>query len=374
MTRRLALTAVLGLALAGLAPAPANGQDRVDEGEWEGSVVERPAPVTSDAGSTVVEGRFVRDRPFSQPTIQVTVSPPPELDPSCPDSASRTFPATATAEDSSTVERYAYDFSAVVKFGPGACNGTYPVVVEANRPFGEDPPVLETAIDVAIAPPPVLDVQAERVGGREVEVTWAEPAAPSPDFIGFAIIRTSSTGEVTSFDVDDPDATSFRDTEPPAEGGETTYQVVGRRSAPGGEVRGSGGDALTPVEVDPAPEEPPDGDDGQTDGGTSTTQPPRPAGSAGPGIRPPSVGSGSRFPPLPRTSPPSTVDDGFDETLPFGDRELGDADAVLPDDLASSIFNDEAGRGLVIPVATALLLAVWAFHLRYLVKVSGGLG
>jgi hypothetical protein len=77
------------------------------------------------------------------------------------------------------------------------------------------------------------------------------------------------------------------------------------------------------------------------------------------------VGTPSRnfFPPL--LSPP---DEGFDEQLPFEDREPGDEEAILPDDLASSPIS--AGRGLVVPFATGLVLAVWALHLRFLARVG----
>jgi hypothetical protein len=93
----------------------------------------------------------------------------------------------------------------------------------------------------------------------------------------------------------------------------------------------------------------------------------RPSG----GITVPRVGTPSRnfFPPL--LAPPE-VDTGFDEDLPFEDREAGDEEAVLPDDeLASGPLSERLpGRGLVVPVATGLVLAVWALHLRFLARAS----
>jgi hypothetical protein len=82
------------------------------------------------------------------------------------------------------------------------------------------------------------------------------------------------------------------------------------------------------------------------------------------------VGTPSRnfFPPL--LAPPA--DTGFSEELPFGDREPGEQDAALPDDeLASGPLSERLpGRGLVVPVATGLVLAVWALHLRFLARAA----
>jgi hypothetical protein len=203
-----------------------------------------------------------------------------------------------------------------------------------------------------------------------------------PDFLGYRVERVSASGDtVTVATIDDRTASSVVDAEPPAEGGTTTYLVYGRRAAPGGEV-GSAATA-TSTEVTPLPGGGGDGDSDGTgsgptggDGGSPSAGPGvttaggrSPSISGGPGgVRAPRVGSPSRrlFPPL--ASP--AVDAGFGETLPF-EEEPGEADPVLPDDeLASNGFTEAAGRGLVIPVATALLMAVWAFHLRYLARAA----
>ena len=70
-------------------------------------------------------------------------------------------------------------------------------------------------------------------------------------------------------------------------------------------------------------------------------------------------------------SPPTTIDGGFAGELPYDDSEPGEEDPVLPDDELASLFTDgAAGRGMAIPIATALVLAVWAFHLRFLARAS----
>jgi hypothetical protein len=86
------------------------------------------------------------------------------------------------------------------------------------------------------------------------------------------------------------------------------------------------------------------------------------------------VYSGTFLPPLLRPatqtlSPPTTADTGFEESLPY---EQGPNDAVLPggESLASIDTHGQAGRGLVIPVATALVLAIWAVHLRMLARAA----
>ncbi len=94
----------------------------------------------------------------------------------------------------------------------------------------------------------------------------------------------------------------------------------------------------------------------------------RPAGT----VRVPRTGtpSGSFFPPL--LSPPTPEEPGFSEELPFEDEEEpGEAEAVLPDeDQASGPFEAAPGRGLMVPAATGLVLAVWAMHLRFLARAA----
>jgi hypothetical protein len=66
----------------------------------------------------------------------------------------------------------------------------------------------------------------------------------------------------------------------------------------------------------------------------------------------------------------TTEDGGFDETLPY-DPIDGPLEAERPDDELAAFFDGEgAGRGMAIPVATALVLAVWAFHLRVLARAA----
>lgn len=376
MIRRL-VTASIATALGvGLLCASAAADETIDDGEWAGSHVTRPVPVTSDPGTTRIDGAFVRDRIYGQPTIVITVSPPAGLAASCPHNGTRTFEVTGTPEGGSAFGTNRYRFALDVAFGPRVCNGAYAVTIVA-RVVGDDPR-LTTSIEVAAPPAPVLGVTAEEAGDRAVDVTWSAPVEPPPDLIGFAVIRSASSDE-TVFHVDDPSATSFTDDELPAEGGTLEYRVVARRWAPSGEVTGTGGEAVQPVTVAPAPPSEDDGpgddgsgtDDGDGDAGAGSRRPG--TGSSRPRVRAPLIGAVSSgvVPPLLRPSPPTTADDGFSDTLPFEDAEPGGAEAVPPgDELASAFYEGDAGRGLVIPIATALVLAVWAFHLRYLSKAA----
>ena len=373
MTRR--LLGAVGAAAAVVALAvPAAAQERIGSGEWTGSHVERPPTVTTDPGSATVQGVFQRDRAYPPPRVTVTVAPPEGLPAGCPHDAPRSGDAVVTANDDG-ISPASWGFSWVAPFGPGACNGTYTVNIVGDV-LGADDPQLTTSIDVAVAPPPVNDVVAQARPDRTVEVSWTPTGNRTPDFLGYHVIRTSSAGDVVQFPVDDPDASSFTDEELPAEGGTFEYRVVGRRAGPGGEVTSSGGDADEPVDVEPAPEPDPGDDDGDGDGdgddaagaGSGSTS------TSGPGRSTLSgrVSSGSSRVSPPATGPRTTLDTGYDELLPFGDREPGAEDAVLPtgDETASMIYEDLPGRGLVIPVATGLVLAVWAFHLRYLARAA----
>jgi hypothetical protein len=62
-------------------------------------------------------------------------------------------------------------------------------------------------------------------------------------------------------------------------------------------------------------------------------------------------------------------DSGFTETLDYSDFEFGSEEAVPPADANDFIrLEDEEAPGSPVarPVAIASVLAMWAFHLRYL--------
>jgi hypothetical protein len=62
-------------------------------------------------------------------------------------------------------------------------------------------------------------------------------------------------------------------------------------------------------------------------------------------------------------------DSGYKQELDYGDQQLagGEDDG---DGLSSFTYEDGGGRGMAVPVATGLVLAAWAFHLRYLARAA----
>lgn len=250
-----------------------------------------------------------------------------------------------------------------------------------------DSAILDRTVDVAVPPAEVQGVTATEGDARAVTVSWTALAPRPADLAGYTIERQASDGTVESFTMGD--VTSYIDSAAPAAGGDTTYLVFARRPGPTGDVWSPSAQSAT-VAVSPAPAPPTDPTD-PTDPGTpgGPTGPGNPgagggtgsgtggstvnggAGRPSPSIRVPRVGTPSRnfFPPL--LSPPSPEDTGFSEELPFEEREPGEEDAVLPDDaLASGPLDAAPGRGLVIPLATGLVLAVWALHLRFLARAA----
>jgi hypothetical protein len=83
--------------------------------------------------------------------------------------------------------------------------------------------------------------------------------------------------------------------------------------------------------------------------------------------------SGRRSSPATRPAAP-VVDEGFEETLDFEDFEPGLEDAIPPADSRNLLqVDDDEGpsEGVLVPAATASVLAVWAMHLRYLSRRAG---
>lgn len=278
-----------------------------------------------------------------------------------------------------------------------SCNGRYAITVTGTlqrRTCGVlgcgswstlDTHEVTGSVFIAAPPTSVTTVTTAPGDGRSVLVSWVPPPGAQPD-LGYRVERISASGTtVTLADITDPTTTSYTDDAPPGEGGVTTYRVYTTRPGPGGTVDAAPGTATADVARDPA-YVPPDPDDptptttpgagsgggsGGPGGGSSRTNGRGAVRSTSPGVpsvRVPRVGSPSRslFPPL--LSPP--VDSGFEGELPYEDREPGEAAAELPNDLAAGLADVAPGRGLAIPMATGLVLAVWAFHLRFLARVG----
>ncbi len=379
MMRRTVLAATT-IVLAAVTAAPAALAAPQD---WNGSQVTMPVPPERVSSSSfTIASSILRDYDgrFYRVDATTELLAPPEQEAGCTTSAG----ATEVARDGASNRH------AAAAPGQASCNGVYTIRVTARliqtTTFGGGERVTDTyvlpphEIHVVVPPPDVTAAAAAPSDDRSVVVGWTPVANPPPDMLGYVVERVTASGETATIaTIDDPAASSYTDTDTPAEGGTTTYRVRARRSSPQGEVT-SAAAAEAPAEVAPAPQEPDDpggdpdpdapGGDSAGAGGGGTTGG-TPGGGRGAPFRAPNVGrsSGRVVPPLSATV--TTLDTGFDQELPFGDRELGGEDPVLPDDeFASMIYDDEAGRGLLIPIATGLLLAVWAVHLRYLAAAA----
>lgn len=381
-----AAVAVLGLLLASAPAASAAPED------WAGSAI---VTTSSSTASTAIRAAFSRTSWGENPRLLVrtTVSAPSGQPSGC--ELDTSTPPTDVAWDGSR-----FLTQAVLTI---PCNGTYGLTISAalqNRSCFQsicsdyrtvDTYELTGSLAVS-APPPDVDARTKVVDGRTVVVSWDEPAGLPPDFLGYRVQRQSSKGTwATIATLDAPSApTSFTDDAPPASGGAVTYRVLSRRAGPDGEVTSSGGAPAT-AEVAPSPTGSTgtgNGGSGSTGdattgdagtggaGGGATSSGGGAAGRPGNRVAAPRIGlTGAFLPPLLQPKVPTvagptttTIDDGFDETLPY---EAGEEDPVLPDDEMASIVTSEGpGRGMAIPIATALVLAVWAFHLRVLARAA----
>jgi hypothetical protein len=363
------------LSVSGLAPAQA--QESQPDGEWAGStIVPTTRPGCDDDDLC---GQFVRapSTTFGPRSITIYFNGL-EAVATSPTCTLPSLPGPEGPHQSPATFEKPLDFE---------CNGTYQATVDATANIGGGGLRLTRTFTVTDPAPEVEPPEATAGAARTVEVSWTALANAPKDFRGYTVLRSSADEGPETLASLPPTETSWVDVAPPAEGGEVTYEVRTRRAGanptdPTDEVSSSGA-AADPVEVEPAPVDPTDPTDPTIPGdptdpsdptdptdptvppGPSTPGPANPPASGGgstPSVQVPRVGTPSRsfFPPL--LSPPDT----FEEELPF--EEPGEEAAVLPDDLSSPFA--EPGRGLVIPAAVGLVLAVWAFHLRYLARMA----
>lgn len=389
MRRSLALltAAVTALLSAGFLVAPAAGAaESVPEGAWAGSALD-PGPTTVDANAYRLSGTF-RHR-FNR-SIEIRVSTSPKGSGPCAVSPA-VLPSAATPRA----------FNVVLTI---PCNGTYTIAATAvttdnNAIVGPEAVALDRRISVAAPAPQVTGLTAE-ADGRSVTVSWDDMRGAAPDLDHYTVERRIDDGDYEEIAELAPDEQSFTDEDLPADGGEATYRVLSARPTPGGIVTSqSSEEAATPFDAAPTTTGP-DGGSGPGSGGAGDGGGPSGTGGSGSGsgsvsgsdggaagagrrstpVMPPRVFSGTFLPPLLRpvtqtTAPPTTLDDGYRDALPYeqeaGTEEAGAEDPVLPDGAMASITAERGpGQGMVVPLATALVLAAWAFHLRLLARAA----
>lgn len=359
------------------------------------------SPTAARADDTITSGTYVGSRAFDPPTVMfpvssVSISGYLQWTGSLNIWAIPDVALTGTGtEDGCDLAPFGPAVEAEVDPEPDfvgnerrhAYEGDLPFTPERNGDFPafvclDGDPRLEVEIAVRLPAPTVTNVVAA-AAGRTVTVSWDDMRGVASDLSGYRVERSIDDGPFEAIATVGPDVQSASDTDLPPEGGEATYQVVATRPF----VADASPSDTAATEFDAAPA---GGDGGTDDGGSGgagggggsggsgsggtagrpSTRRPSTGGRPTGGITVPRVGTPSRnfFPPL--LAPP-VVDTGFDAELPYEDREPGEEGAILPDELASDDLGERLpGRGLVVPVATGLVLAVWALHLRFLARAS----
>lgn len=382
--RAVAAAALLGASL--LASSAVGAQDVVPAG-WEAST----ATVDSTRLHGAMERRGTyrywdgiirRERAYTV-TVGFTVARPSDLPPAC------TVPEIPAPPPAPT--RVPFDVTPAFE-----CNGSYPVAITGTADGGGGTATLNRTIVVAMPAPAVTGVAVE-LDDDAVDISWDDMATQAKDLTGYQVTRqVGSASPTTVAEVQRaPDGsipTTARDADLPDEG-VLTYQVVALRNETGPGPSGESSRAAITREgevVEPAPangdgpgadpdgepgDEPAAGGAGAAPDGSTSGPSRRPGRTAPPRVgidgtfRPPALGpiaAGARS----RSTTSTTVDGGYDEDLPYNPVD-GPLAAEAPDDELAAFFNGErAGRGLAIPIATALVLAVWAFHLRVLARAA----
>ena len=231
---------------------------------------------------------------------------------------------------------------------PFPCNRKYEVratVTPAKRTLQSDSPLLLNLwVAVAIPPATTSGLTAAPVSGndRGIAVGW-DSVGHEPDFIGYEVRRAVGNGAFSPVADVAPGATSWTDHQIPHDGGTFRYQVVGMRPGPepGTTVFADAGPiATSTIGAAPATTVPPSGSSGDPSapGGAAD-----PSGSGGGGLNQSSLlpkGQGTtsvhREFVLPGTTvnEPTTVDNGFNQTLPFK-KGSGSDEAAGTEDGAS---------------------------------------
>lgn len=334
---------------------------------WERAEYTHPEDGTPPAGSTVSNATVtftgvVRHATRQQPTVNLGASPPQGAPTACIPEANS---AVVTAAGGGN-----FAFRGALTF---PCNLTYAVTATASvppPPIGPRPPSQRIPISISTAAPgpPVTGLAVSKGDGRTVELRWVPPAPPPDGLLGYLVERSVNGGEFSQLTViDDPATESYTDKDVPTSGGKLAYRVSTLRNAPGGPVTSQAADGDGAVTFEAVP-----GSSSTTSPG-GTSQPTVGSATAGrriggsldlPGLSSPNTSQGRR------STTSTTVDTGFLETLPFEDREPGDDEPALPGDGFASVTFEEGGAGLLVPAAVALLLLVWAAHLRYLNRLA----
>lgn len=382
MSRRiLAPTTVLAALLLLAAPSARAGES-ITSGNWNGSALDG-GPSSVAVGAYELKGTF-RHAALGGRQVQVTVSSDPAGAGSC-----AIAPVTLPSGDTPR----AFSLALAIP-----CNGTYRLVANAvttdNSPIRPaDSAVLDRTVSVVAPPPNVMRLQLT-LEDRVVELAWDDVSGAAPDLTGYIIERKVDDDTFTRIDRVGADEQTYTDDNLPDISGEATYRVLATRPSPDGEqMSASGDEASTLFEGEDTGSTggtggsdgsagtggsgSADGGAGGTGGSDTGSTGGSSGGSAG-GARfaAPRPFSGSFLPPLLRPAiqtitTSTTLDPGYGDVLPYGARAGSAAPVDSGGNGVSSISSrEEPRRGMVIPVATALVFAIWGFHLRVLARAA----
>lgn len=353
--------AALGVGLVALASQPTIASAAPED--WAGS--EALWEQASEVPNPALTAHFVRQHTqLSRLFFGTQLFATAELAKGCDTSVGPNSPTSTSATDVTTSAE-----------GHASCNGVYDVVVTAelrtrdvngNWTIVSDTYTLAGQIAVSAPPPQVTGLRAAKGTGRTVGLRWDDLRDATPDLAGYRIERAGSNGKWTALATTGPAATGYVDDSPPADGGDVRYRVSSQRPMADGAIATGGAQEQTatgiPAEPDPEPDPNGSGAVGSGSGGTGGSA----AGAPTSRRRSPRVSA-----PSTRRAPsvtPTTDGGSYELELPYDDLEPGEEAAVLPDDLASDARRP--GAGLLIPVAWAMVMALWAAHLRLFTRLG----
>ena len=337
MLRRVLPLAVGAVAALTLVVAPARAQEGYSGG-WT-----NPAPSGERDGKPLAyhteEGPLVGEvsHPNGISSVNVVIVPNPDEPP-----PAGCDPSMGPVEAEHTTNTVVFRVDATFP-----CNTVYEVraTAQANAGGGGGlgggstpaPFVMPLFVAVALPPDPVDYVDAALdVDGEDREVTLSWPANDEPDLLGYVITRDGDTLD----QIDAGEDTTYVDDSPP-KGKTASYGVTAVRQGPDDTVEQVASPSTT-VDVDVPVDEP-----AANDGSTTTVEPgvasdPREAEESGrpdSGSLLSSVRARGQAPP--RLGPPTTLDTGFAETLPFDPNAPVDEMAAPPTgDSAVIVFEE----------------------------------
>jgi hypothetical protein len=257
---------------------------------------------------------------------------------------------------------------------PFPCNRRYAVRATAfptDRPLRDDTELeLDLWVAVAIPPATTTGLTATELTGdsRGVQLEW-DTVTREPDFKGYLVRRAVDDGDFADLEMVDSTASTFTDHVVPHDGGVLRYKVIGMRSGPdpGSTVFAkSGPTAKTTVSPYVPPTTEAGGGGGDGDGG----------GAGGPSSSIQVTGNAAPRT-VTRTIPrrtQSTIDTGFEQTLPFQRPEPEPEPVPAPPTGGNAIANlsdDDGGstrRQSMLLVAGGTTTLSWALVLRYLTR------